>query len=116
MDPEPLAVEASPVFERIHPEDLPRVRESIVLSAQHLSTWNCEYRVTLPDLGERWLMGGSEPERLPDGSTLWHGYLVDITDKHQLTDARCCMRNGFVWPSSRPASVPLRLICAPGSI
>ncbi|MCK7579666.1 MAG: PAS domain S-box protein [Chromatiales bacterium] len=37
----------------------------------------------LPQRGVRWLRGESVPERLDDGSVLWHGYITDVTEfKH----------------------------------
>lgn len=79
VQPEAVRLDAGPVLARIHPDDLPRVQASIQASADTQSTWRCEYRVRLPQRGERWLYGESEPERLDDGSTLWHGHIIDIT-------------------------------------
>jgi diguanylate cyclase (GGDEF)-like protein/PAS domain S-box-containing protein len=48
-----------------------------------LAPWRHEFRVRLPELGERWMLGDSRPERLDDGSVQWHGYVTDITElKH----------------------------------
>ncbi|MFK7160121.1 PAS domain-containing protein [Marinospirillum sp. MEB164] len=79
-----LIQDASPVFDRLHPEDLAQVSSSISRSAQQLSLWEAEYRVLHPQRGERWIQGRATPQRLEDGSVLWHGYLYDITEtKHQ---------------------------------
>lgn len=75
-----LRQDATTVFERIHPDDLARVRSSIRDSAEHLSPWREEYRVQLPKAGLRWVRGEATPEPLSDGGTLWHGYLTDISD------------------------------------
>lgn len=80
VTPEEVQEDASKVFERIHPDDLAMVVESIKQSFENLSVWEAEYRVILPQAGERWLGGEANPERLPDGSVLWHGFLRDITD------------------------------------
>ena len=47
-----------------------------------LEPWHCVFRVVLPVRGLRWLEGDSVPERLGDGSILWHGYIRDITERH----------------------------------
>lgn len=80
LDPALLRDDATAVFERIHPDDLVRVRKSIQYSAEHLTPWREEYRVQLPKAGLRWLRGEATPEVGEEGSTVWHGYLTDISD------------------------------------
>lgn len=80
IDPQLLRQDATAVFERIHPDDLLRVRTSIRSSAEQLTPWREEYRVLLPIAGQRWVRGEATPEPEADGSTLWHGYLTDISD------------------------------------
>jgi diguanylate cyclase (GGDEF)-like protein/PAS domain S-box-containing protein len=75
-----LQQDAKKAFERIHPLDVERVRDSIRLSALQLSHWREEYRVMLPQRGLRWIRGEATPEELPGGGTLWHGYVSDISD------------------------------------
>ncbi len=80
VTPEEVHNDASKVFAIIHSEDFDRVNQSILESAEHLTPWYCEYRVCLPDGRMLWLVGDATPQREPDGSTLWHGYIRDITD------------------------------------
>ena len=87
VGPEEVRADAGPIFERIHPEDLPAVAESVLESARSLEPWDCEYRVILPEKGLRWLTGQARPQRLPDGSTLWHGYITDTTQQHLAREA-----------------------------
>jgi len=35
----------------------------------------------LPRQGERWRSGTAQPERLADGSVLWHGFITDATER-----------------------------------
>jgi len=56
---------------------------SIHESARTQQPWRLEYRVMLPMRGLRWLEGQSRPEKLSDGSVIWHGYLSDVTERHQ---------------------------------
>jgi PAS domain S-box-containing protein len=81
VTPEQVKEDATPVFSIIHPEDLVSVTKSIKESARTLSDWQAEYRVNLPNLGVRWLSGLSRPEKLDDGSILWHGFIYDITEQ-----------------------------------
>jgi len=87
VSPEEVRLDASTVFSRLHADDLPHVAASISESARELSRWQCEYRVVLPRAGQRWLRGDARPERLPDGSTLWHGYIGDITSQRLTLEA-----------------------------
>lgn len=80
IEPGVLQQDAKQVLERIHPQDVERVRASIRLSALQLSHWREEYRVVLPQRGVRWIRGEATPEELPGGGTLWHGYVSDISD------------------------------------
>jgi diguanylate cyclase (GGDEF)-like protein/PAS domain S-box-containing protein len=83
VSPEVVRIDAAPVLAVVHPEDRERVSQSIQQSAQTLTLWQCEYRIRQPDGQVIWLSGQATPEREPDGSTLWHGYIMDITDRKQ---------------------------------
>ncbi len=82
LTPEQVVESAELVFEMIHPDDLERVGESIQKSADNLSPWRDEYRVILPGNKEpTWIEGYSIPQRLDDGSTLWHGLITNIDQR-----------------------------------
>jgi len=81
--PEEVREDASKVLEIIHPDDLEKVATSIQQSAQKLTLWHCEYRVKFNDGTVKWLLGNAMPEREADGSTLWHGFITDITERKQ---------------------------------
>ncbi len=81
LRPDQVSRDARPVFERLHPDDLDRVLHSIDVSARQLTLWDCECRVALPGQPLRWLHGRSQPERLADGSTMWHGFITDVSDR-----------------------------------
>lgn len=83
VTPEAVREDASVVFGRLHPEDYGRVSEAIQESARSLETFYCEFRVELPEQGLRWRWSQAQPERLDDGSTLWHGIILDITDQKE---------------------------------
>ena len=83
VTPEQVRESAEPVFSIIHPDDFDMVVQSIELSVKTMERWQCEYRVNLPVQGVQWREGHSVPERLEDGSILWHGYIYDITARRQ---------------------------------
>lgn len=84
VEPDEVRSDATAVLERIHPLDRERVVDSIQQSARELTRWQEDYRVLLPQRGLRWLRGESVPERLADGSVLWHGFIADISSLKQV--------------------------------
>ena len=76
---EVVAEDFSPVFARIHPDDIGHIHETIAESARTLQPWRDTWRYNHPVKGEVWLEGHSMPLREMDGSILWHGYIQDVT-------------------------------------
>ena len=81
LSPEDVREDASKIFAIIHPDDYKDVVASIQASARNLTAWQHEYRVRFNDGTVRWSFGNAVPEREKDGSTLWHGFLTDITER-----------------------------------
>jgi len=79
--PEEVREDATPVFGRLHPDDLDRVAADIQESARTLKPFHCEFRVVLPRQGLRWRLSDAMPQRMEDGSVLWHGIISDVTDR-----------------------------------
>lgn len=80
---EEVAVSATSVFSVLHPDDAGWVGESVSYSAAHLTPWVATVRVNNPQRGMIWTHVESIPEKLEDGSVLWHGYVSDITPLKQ---------------------------------
>lgn len=89
VEPSDVVEDAAPAFARVHPDDLATLNESIDVSARDRSEWRFSFRVQLPRLGERWLTGSARPEPMaqPDGSILWHGFIMDSTDEYRSREA-----------------------------
>jgi len=81
LDPEEIREDASKMFIHVHPDDLESHRASIQASARDLTPWQYEYRLKFDDGTVRWLYGNALPQREADGSTLWHGFITDITER-----------------------------------
>ncbi|GAW67847.1 histidine kinase [Geoanaerobacter pelophilus] len=75
------------LFERFQPEKYQTVVGTFLNSADMLQPWEHEFRITLPDGRIRWLRGQARPMRLPDGGTLWHGFISDITESKGVEEA-----------------------------
>ena len=84
LSPLQLQKDASLALKRLHPDDIEAFNQGIAYSAKNLTVWHQEYRVILPKRGLRWLEGSATPESRVDDSTLWHGYINDITDRKAL--------------------------------
>jgi len=88
VSPEEVREDATPVFGRLHPDDHARVGEAIFESARQLSIFYCEFKVILPRQGLRWRWSQAHPVRLEDGSTLWHGIILDVTERKKAETER----------------------------
>jgi diguanylate cyclase (GGDEF)-like protein len=81
LTPEALKEDATPFFAFRYPEDADKLEASVQESARTLSRWHIEYRLILPGQGTRWRLGDAMPEKLEDGSIIWHGFITDITER-----------------------------------
>ncbi len=72
------------VHQLIHPDDVAAYRAAINASAKDLHQLHLEFRVNLPQQGLQWRQMEARPRRLPDGGTLWHGFITDVTERKRL--------------------------------
>jgi PAS domain S-box-containing protein len=71
------------IFTKIFPEDRAGIDLTIARSAAGMEPWQMEFRATVRGR-TMWIFGRSIPEkRRPDGSILWNGVLIDITERKQ---------------------------------
>lgn len=94
VTPAEVREDATPVFERLHPDDYDRVADLIQESARSLQMFYCEFRVILPRQGLRWRWCQARPERMEDGGTLWHGIISDITERKQVEESHARLAMG----------------------
>jgi len=99
VTPEQVKQTGEAVFKILHPDDLAEIVLSIQQSAQNLTPWQLEYRVRFEDGTEQWLLGNAVPEREENGSVLWHGFIMDITERkaveQRLIASEAQFRNTF---------------------
>ncbi len=86
LSPQEILADNCSVFGRIHPEDRERFFETIHESARDLKTWKCDYRVLLPRQGLKWLEGTAQPAVADDGTLVWHGIVMDVTERKQTAE------------------------------
>ena len=120
VTPDEAQKDASLVFNVIESEDLPHVADTIQNSRENLTNWRTTYRVNHPEGHQLWVEGIASPERLEDGSTMWHGYLHDVTEEHinrvQLEAYRQSLERSnrdlehFAYAASHDLRQPLRMV------
>ena len=76
------------MFASVLRDDRALLAETIQASARDLTPWRHEFRLLRPGGTTVWVMGTSSPQREPDGRTVWHGYLQDVTERRELEEAR----------------------------
>ncbi|MEH1820681.1 MAG: PAS domain S-box protein [Nostoc sp.] len=82
--PEEILNDSQVLWHLIVPEDGERVRDLIDQSAAMLTPWTAEFRLITASGVLKWISGHSIPSRQADGSIIWHGILIDISEKAQL--------------------------------
>jgi PAS domain S-box-containing protein len=79
--PEEVHDNAEKVYAVLYAEDTDRIFGAVQHSFDTLSIWEEEYRINHPDKGLIWVHGIANPEKQPDGSVIWYGYIYDITER-----------------------------------
>ena len=110
--PQDVRNDFSPIAKVILPEDFDKVVGSIEYSAEHLTPWQCEYRVQIPGQSLRWIFGQSTPEKLADGSVIWHGFITDISERKQLEAEVEKAQMDFLFAVSHELKTPLLVMSA----
>jgi PAS domain S-box-containing protein len=83
LEPQAVLQNASLMWEAVHPEDLPNLRRSFSIQAATGEQWRQEWRVLMPFGQIKWAQGVAKAAPQPDGSILWDGVLLDITERKQ---------------------------------
>ena len=83
LSPEVLKADAAPFFEQLHADDREAMKQSVQVCEKTLAPWSMEFRCHLPDGRLEWFQGKSRPTMEPDGSVLWHGLFIRISDRRR---------------------------------
>lgn len=82
LEPEEVADDALPVLQKIHPDDVDRIKASIEASRRNLTKWQQEFRVCLSNR-QIWVEGQATPAKQEDNSVVWYGFSQDVTERKQ---------------------------------
>ncbi len=74
--------DAQKLLHMIHPDDHDSFYEKVLTSARTLNPFDATFRCLNND-EVLWIEAHSTPEGFPNGSILWNGFFVDITDRKQ---------------------------------
>jgi PAS domain S-box-containing protein len=91
LQPDDIRTDGTKLFELIHPDDLVRINAAVRESATHLTPILEKFRICYKDGTCIWAESRAQPERLDDGSVLWHSYVGNI-DKQVRTEETSARR------------------------
>ncbi|MBW4671528.1 MAG: response regulator [Cyanomargarita calcarea GSE-NOS-MK-12-04C] len=83
LEPNEIHTNAELIFAMIDPDHLPGLQQAIAISAETLENWEYEWRSMTASGEQKWLKGISKPEQQLDGSILWDGCIIDISERKQ---------------------------------
>jgi len=104
LDPEVIMQDADIVLQLNHPDDLELYWQTLTQSAQTLQPWLVESRIITPSGKTKWLRGNGKPHRLSDGTILWNGITMDVTDQKEL-ECKLRLNEELLKETSRLAKV-----------
>ncbi|NJO80422.1 MAG: PAS domain-containing protein [Cyanobacteria bacterium RM1_2_2] len=87
VSPEQITNDMQLIWDMIIPEHTNYVTHTIQASAKTLNRWAAEFQIVTPSGQTKWLSGQSLPTQQEDGSILWSGFLMDITDRRRMEHA-----------------------------
>ncbi|WP_334929962.1 sensor histidine kinase [Nostoc sp.] len=83
LEPEAVQADFRVLCKLIHPQDIKAFTESIAVCRNTLTPWHWEGRIVTPSGKLKWIQGTAQPELQEDGDFVWHGLVMDITDRKQ---------------------------------
>ncbi|MDH5649980.1 MAG: PAS domain S-box protein, partial [Gammaproteobacteria bacterium] len=87
LRPEEVMADVEKWFAITHPDDLPALESSIKESLHNMAQWHWQGRFLKNGTDTVWFRGSSNPRKLEDGSVLWNGVFVDVTQQRQAEDS-----------------------------
>lgn len=78
---EAVMADADVLFSQTHPDDVSMLAAATRRSMEELSEFDLEIRRVVSDGEIHWFHARSAPRRLSDGSTVWDGVMIDVTER-----------------------------------
>ena len=105
FDPDILTAPDGVAHDWVHAEDRQRFLDALERSAATLEPLDEEVRVRIADGSFKWIRSMGQPRRLTDGTVIWDGVALDVTDRH---DALSSIQN-VVTKARRDEASPSRM-------
>ncbi|MCC5645564.1 AAA family ATPase [Nostoc sp. CHAB 5824] len=83
LAPELVMAGTHSLYDMNHPDDIPAITQAIAYSAQNMTPFKQEWRIILPSRTVKWIQSAARPERQADGSIIWDGVVIDISNSKQ---------------------------------
>ncbi|MEH2357550.1 ATP-binding sensor histidine kinase [Nostoc sp.] len=87
LEPELVMSGTHSLYDLNHPDDRQFIAQAIAYSAQTLTPFEVECRIILPSETVKWVRSTARPERQADGSILWDGVMIDISNGKQAEES-----------------------------
>ncbi|MEG4942711.1 PAS domain S-box protein [Microcoleus sp. F4-D5] len=81
FEPEQILEDRNLFENQVSPDDRLRFEEAISYSLQNLQPLTAEWRSIAPSGKQKWLRAQAQLEDREDGSKVWHGVILDISDR-----------------------------------
>lgn len=81
LEAEEVELNVGLLWAMVYEDDVVAMKASVMKSADELSPWLHEWRIITPSGKHKWVQGSALPTRRLGGGTLWHSYLLDVTER-----------------------------------
>ncbi|MBD2567700.1 PAS domain S-box protein [Anabaena lutea] len=81
LEPEEILANSSLYFQQIHPDDRAGYNEAVASSAKNLEPFFYEWRLITSSGKLKWVQANSRPELRQNGDIVWHGVLLNISER-----------------------------------
>ena len=92
ISPEEATNDVQSVMGRVHEEDLDALQGAIMASAENMTPYELIHRHRKPNGEVKWIKVLSTPKEYEDGSIVWNGVALDITEQKAI-EAKLAKRN-----------------------
>lgn len=90
--PEKILADPMELLGRVHPDDVERVKSEIESSKAKMETWKGRIRMMDSSGKLLWIEGREKPLATADGSILWTGFAMDVTERVNMESAMIAAR------------------------
>ncbi|CAD5966222.1 Nodulation protein V [Planktothrix tepida] len=87
IQPEVIIKNADFLWKLIHPDDVNSFVDSMAEAVDTGKPWQHQYRLITPSGKLKWIQAGGSLGKQADGSIVWDGLLLDISDRKQAEEA-----------------------------